>query len=165
MSHRETCCSHNKQQREKQQDLPSPCTALSPLHPDWSQTEPQWRCWWRSLADHSTSLWALQPGVQDRCSPPQSSGPGRCSACSETKQQKLKTALMCVICKCDTFSDQFNEMDQAVIEGSDGGALMGILVQTFFAEHLGSRKVQLVTVTFVRGCSPENRTNRKRYSV
>lgn len=26
--------------------------------------------------------------------------------------------------KCDIFSDQFNEMDQAVIEGSDGGALL-----------------------------------------
>lgn len=49
-------------------------------------------------------------------------------------------------------------MDQAVVEGSEGGALLGKLLQTFFTKHLGSRKVQLVTVTLVSGCSPENRT-------
>lgn len=67
----------------------------------------------------------------------------------------IKTALMCVVWNCDTSSDQFNEMDQAIIEGGDGGALLGKPLQTFFTEHLGSRKVQLVTVTLVCGCSPE----------
>lgn len=33
-----------QQEQEEQQDLPSPCAAVSPPHPDWSQTEPQWRC-------------------------------------------------------------------------------------------------------------------------
>lgn len=32
-----------QQEQEKQQDLPSPCAAVSPPHPDWSPTEPQWR--------------------------------------------------------------------------------------------------------------------------
>lgn len=49
-------------------------------------------------------------------------------------------------------------MDQAVIEGSDSGVLLGNLLQTVLTEHLGSSKVQLVTVTLARGCSPESRT-------
>lgn len=48
-------------------------------------------------------------------------------------------------------------MDQAVIEGSHGGALLEELLPTLFTVHFGSRKVQLVTVTLVRGRSPENR--------
>lgn len=57
----------------------------------------------------------------------------------------------------ENFSDHFNETDQAVIEDSDGGALLGKLVQALFAERLGSCKVQLVTVTLVCGCSPKKK--------
>lgn len=69
MSHREARSSHT----QLQQHLPSPCAVLSPLHPDCSQTEPQWRLRWGNGC--SASLEALQSGIPENRSPPPNSGP------------------------------------------------------------------------------------------
>lgn len=53
---------------------------------------------------------------------------------------------------------QFNKLNQAVIEGSNDGAVLHKLVQTLPVDRLGSYKVQLVTVTLVNSRTPERRT-------
>ncbi len=53
---------------------------------------------------------------------------------------------------------QFNKPDQAVVEGSDDGAVVDKLVQTLLAELLSGYKVKLVTATLVNRLTPERRT-------
>lgn len=55
--------------------LPSPCAVFPPLHPDCSQTQPQWRLCWGRVVDCSASPLALQSDIQENCSPPQNNGP------------------------------------------------------------------------------------------
>lgn len=143
--------------------LPSPCAVFPPLHPDCSQTQPQWRLCWGRVVDCSASPLALQSDIQENCSPPQNNGPkgyrdksngDKVILCvyiykftalfAKNKgmlQQKGKQKCWCVIGSNNVCPHQFNKTDQAVIEGSDSGAVLEKLVQTLLVECLGSCKV------------------------
>lgn len=133
--------------------LPSPCAVFPPLHPDCSQTQPQWRLCWGRVVDCSASPLALQSDIQENCSPPQNNGPkgyrDKSNRYSHTvyiyiykeQRQKGKQKCWCVIGSNNVCPHQFNKTDQAVIEGSDSGAVLEKLVQTLLVECLGSCKV------------------------
>lgn len=57
---------------------------------------------------------------------------------------------------------QFNQPDQAVVEGSDDVAVLDKPGQTLLVQLLGSDEVQLVTVALVNSRTPERRTQNQR---
>ncbi len=146
--------------------LPSPCAVFPPLHPDCSQAQTQWRWCWRRLVDCSASPLVQQSDIQETRSPPQSNGPeGHRHRFNKDKvrtdtyvcvnidsllhlprtkawHSRGKIKCWCVIGSSNNVCPhQFNKPDQAVIKGSDDGAVLDKLVQTLLVERLGSYKV------------------------
>lgn len=155
---REACSRHT---------LPSPCAVFPPPHPGCSQATPRRR--WRP-DDSSASPPVPQSAIPETRSAPRN---------NEPKGHKVRTGLCCLCVHTDPLlhsrgnmkgwcvtgsrnsvcPHQFNQPDQAVVEGSDDGAVLDKPGQTLLVELLGSDKVQLVTVTLVNSRTPE-RTHR-----